>query len=68
VSFIEAPSRNSDRPEAIDCGRYDPPSKLPAVIEDAYGRRSVEIEAGCGLMWRHWRQVHQLRCALVAAT
>ena len=44
------------------------PSKLPAVIEDAYGRRSVEIEPGCGLMWRHWRQVHQLRCALVAAT
>jgi hypothetical protein len=26
-------------------------SKLPAVIEDAYGRRSVEIEPGCRLVW-----------------
>ena len=27
-------------------------SKLPAVIEEDYGRRSVEIEPGCRLVWR----------------
>ena len=26
-------------------------SKLPAVVEDADGRRSVEIEPGCCVVW-----------------